>query len=141
MQRIANIVVDCADPRLLAHFWSDVLGYPRLEYPEEMRRELLASGLTEDDLLARAVAEDPTGEGPRFYFQRVPEPKLGKNRVHVDVRSVPGRRAEPHEVDAEVERITALGATVLRKADGAWGPYAEYFYVLADPEGNEFCVC
>lgn len=139
--KIANIVIDCADPRLLAHFWSDVLGYPRMEYPDDMRRELLASGLTEDDLLDRAVAEDPAGEGQRFYFQRVPEAKLGKNRVHVDIRSVPGRRAEPHEVDAEVERITGLGATVLRKVAGSWGPYSEYFYVLADLEGNEFCVC
>lgn len=140
MRKIGNIVFDCADPRRLAHFWSDVLGYPRLEYPEELRRELLAAGLTDHDLLGRAIAEDPAGEGPRLYFQRVPEPKRVKNRVHLDLNATPGRRAEPDEVDAEVQRVVSLGASVVGKSDVMWGPYREYHYVLADPEGNEFCV-
>jgi catechol 2,3-dioxygenase-like lactoylglutathione lyase family enzyme len=138
--KVGNIVFDCADPRELSNFWSDVLGYPRSEYPEEMRAALLASGLSEDDLALRSVAMDPTGESPRLFFQRVPEGKVVKNRVHLDINSTPGRRATPEEVDAEVERVVGLGATVLHRSDGAWGPYPEYHYVMADPEGNEFCI-
>jgi catechol 2,3-dioxygenase-like lactoylglutathione lyase family enzyme len=138
--KIGNIVFDCENPRELSHFWSDVLGYPRADYPEDMRAALLSAGLSEDDLAARSVAIDPTGESPRLFFQRVPEGKVVKNRVHLDVNATPGRRASPAEVDAEVERVVALGATVLHLADALWGPYPEYHYVLADPEGNEFCV-
>ncbi len=138
--KIGNIVFDCENPRALSHFWADVMGYPRAEYPEEMREELLAAGMTEDDLAARSIAEDPTGESPRFFFQRVPEGKVVKNRVHVDVNATPGRHATPEEVDAEMERIVALGAIVLHRADALWGPYPEYHYVMADPEGNEFCI-
>jgi hypothetical protein len=68
------------------------------------------------------------------------EGKTAKNRVHMDIVAVEGRRAERHEVDAEAERLAGLGATVLRKHDAAWGPWPEYHYVMADPEGNEFCV-
>jgi catechol 2,3-dioxygenase-like lactoylglutathione lyase family enzyme len=138
--KIGNIVFDCANPRELSHFWADVMGYPRAEYPEDMREALLSAGLTEHDLAARSIAEDPTGESPRFYFQRVPEGKVVKNRVPVDVNATPGRRASPAEVDAEVERVVALGATVLHRADSQWGPYPEYHYVMVDPEGNEFCI-
>ncbi|WP_150307139.1 VOC family protein [Planctomonas psychrotolerans] len=138
--KIGNIVFDCADPRALSHFWSDVLGYPRGEYPDDMRAALLASGLTDDDLALRSVAIDPTGETPRLFFQKVPEGKVVKNRVHLDITATPGRRASPMEVDAEVDRVVALGATVQHKSDGSWGPYPEYHYVLADPEGNEFCI-
>jgi uncharacterized glyoxalase superfamily protein PhnB len=69
------------------------------------------------------------------------EPKTAKNRMHIDINVGDGqRRAERHEVDAEAERLIGLGATVIRKHDAAWGPWAEYYYVMADPEGNEFCV-
>ena len=138
--KISNIVFDCENPRELSHFWADVLGYPRADYPEEMRAALLSAGLSEDDLAARSVAIDPTGESPRLFFQRVPEGKVAKNRVHIDVNATPGRRAAPAEVDAEVERVVALGGTVLHRVDSLWGPYPEYHYVLADPEGNEFCI-
>jgi catechol 2,3-dioxygenase-like lactoylglutathione lyase family enzyme len=138
--KIANIVIDCADPDRLSGFWADVLGYDKGEYPPELRAELLGAGLTEEDLADRGLAEDPSGEGPRLFFQRVPEPKTTKNRWHVDVNATPGRHAEPAEVDAEVERVVALGATVLHRQDRMWGGYREYHYVMADPEGNEFCI-
>ncbi|NDL56016.1 VOC family protein [Phytoactinopolyspora mesophila] len=140
MNKVGNITFDCADPRALSHFWSDVLGYPRSEYPPELRESLLQSGLTEEDLLDRSVAEDPEGAGPRLYFHRVAEPKQAKNRVHLDLFAIPGKHATPAEIDAEVDRIVALGASVIRKHDALWGPYREYHYVMADPEGNEFCI-
>jgi len=138
--KLGNITFDCADPQKLSWFWADVFGYPRGEWPEDLKRQLLESGLTEDDLLSRSIAEDPTGEGPRFFFQKVPEAKTVKNRVHLDVRTFPDRRATPAEVDVEAARLVALGATIVRKADMAWGPFGEYHYVFQDPEGNEFCL-
>ncbi len=138
--KVGNIVIDCAHPRELSHFWADVLGYPRAEWPPDMRAELRAAGLTDDDLSKRSIAEDPDGVGPRFFFQQVPEEKVVKNRVHVDINATPGRRATPEEVDAEKDRIVSLGATVVRRYDQRWGPVLEYHYVMADPEGNEFCI-
>ena len=138
--KLGNITFDCADPQALSWFWADVFGYPRAEWPHDLRQQLLANGLTDDDLRARSVAEDPTGQGPRLYFQKVPEGKVAKNRMHLDIRATVDGRATPEEVDAEAERIVGLGATVLRKADLSWGGFAEYHYVMQDPEGNEFCV-
>jgi hypothetical protein len=138
--KIGNIVFDCADPDRVATFWAGALGYEKGEFPPEMRKALLDGGLSEVDLLDRSIAEDPTGEGPRLFFQRVPEPKQVKNRVHLDINAAPGRRATRAEVDAEVERLKGVGASVIRKHDQDWGPYPEYHWVMADPEGNEFCV-
>jgi catechol 2,3-dioxygenase-like lactoylglutathione lyase family enzyme len=138
--KISNITFDCADPQALSWFWADVLGYPRGEWPPELKAQLFAQGLTEEDLSNRSVAEDPTDVGPRLYFQRVPEGKTAKNRMHLDIRTIPGRIATHEEVDAEKDRIVALGASVLHKHDGTWGGFTEYHYVMQDPEGNEFCI-
>lgn len=143
--KIGNITFDCQDPGRMARFWAAVFGYPiggsALDAPEEIIRPLREAGLSDDDLAARGVAEDPAGDGPRLYFHRVPEPKIAKNRMHIDINvGEGGRRAERHEVDAEVARLVGLGASVIRKHDGTWGPWPEYHYVMADPEGNEFCV-
>ena len=138
--KIGNIVFDCSDPDRVATFWAAALGYEKGELPAEMRQELLDAGVTEEELGDRGVAEDPAGQGPRLFFQKVPEAKTVKNRVHVDINATPGRRATEAEVDAEVERLSALGATIVRKHDLSWGPYPEYHWVMADPEGNEFCV-
>jgi catechol 2,3-dioxygenase-like lactoylglutathione lyase family enzyme len=138
--KIGNITFDCADPTALSHFWSDVLGYPYAELPPAMLQAVRASGMTDEELGGRGVAEDPTGAGPRLFFQRVPEGKTAKNRVHLDILAVPGGRATHAEVDAEKDRVVALGAKVLRHVDGTWGPFPEYHWVLADPEGNEFCI-
>ena len=138
--KIGNIVFDCSDPDRVATFWAGALGYEKGEFPPEMRKELLEGGLSEEDLASRAVAEDPAGEGPRLFFQRVPEPKTVKNRVHLDINATPGRRASKPEVEAEMERLKALGAVVVREHDQSWGAFREYHWVMADPEGNEFCV-
>ena len=138
--KIGNIVFDCSDPDRVATFWAAALGYEKGELPAEMRQELLDAGVTEEELGDRGVAEDPAGQGPRLFFQKVPEAKTVKNRVHVDINATPGRRATEAEVDAEKERLLALGATIVRKHDLPWGPYPEYHWVMADPEGNEFCV-
>lgn len=86
---------------------------------------------------------DPKGVGPRVWFQRVPEPKTVKNRVHLDLK-VGGGRDVPlalrrERVDGEVARLTALGATILYAMDEPNG-MDYYAVVLQDPEGNEFCL-
>jgi predicted enzyme related to lactoylglutathione lyase len=112
---IRNISFDCADPYPLAVFWGEVVGHS--VHPE------CAPGDAE-------VVIEPPG-GPRLYFQAVPESKQRKNRVHVCLE--PSDRGR----DAEVDRLLALGASVLgdhRTPDG------EGWVVLRDPVGNEFCV-
>ncbi|MZD09581.1 VOC family protein [Streptomyces sp. SID5785] len=111
---VQNVAIDCADPYALARFWSAVTGCP----PDP-----------EDGPDARETRVQLT-EGPALYFNRVPEPKTGKNRVHLCLRPDTTR-------DAEVGRLLALGATLVadRRAPDGTG-----WAVLADPEGNEFCV-
>jgi Glyoxalase-like domain len=136
-----QISIDCADPEGLARFWADVLGY-QLEEPP--------SGYDSWSDFSRAVAEpgqewhavvDSDGVGPRVLFHRVPEAKVVKNRLHLDVRAA-GARGTPKEqrrplVDAEANRLLSVGATLVRTADED----DDYFAVMQDPEGNEFCVC
>jgi len=138
--KLGNITFDCADPTALATFWADVFGYPHPEWPEEMKAELLAGGLTEEDLGNKSAIVDPDGDGPRFFFQRVPEGKTAKNRMHIDVLTAPGRHASDPEIDAEKDRLVALGATVVVDYDNSWGPVREHHFVMQDPEGNEFCL-
>lgn len=138
--KLGNITFDCADPTALATFWADVFGYPHPEWPEGLKQSLLDGGLTEEQLSDKSAIEDPTGEGPRLFFQRVPEGKTAKNRVHIDIRTTPGRRPTDEELEAEKDRIVALGATVVVNYDDNWGPVREHHYVMQDPEGNEFCI-
>lgn len=138
--KLGNITFDCSRPRELAAFWSDVFGYPRAEYPQAMLDQLAAAGVEGDELTSRWIAEDPIGVGPRLFFQRVPEGKVVKNRVHLDIRANTERHSTREEVDAEVQRISALGGTVLEVKDLVWGPFPDYHVIMADPEGNEFCV-
>ena len=114
--RIQCLTIDSHDPRKLASFWSEVLGW-RIAYedPDEYVIEP-AAGTPECDVC------------PDLLFIKVDEGKAGKNRLHLDLR--------PTEQQAEVERILALGAT--RAEIGQTGE--ESWVVLADPEGNEFCV-
>ena len=134
-----QVVVDCVDPHALVRFWVAVLGYEREHHDEQIRQLLDAGVATDDDVTTidgelawrtAAACRDPEGRLPRLLFQTVPESKTVKNRVHLDVFVGDDRR------DAEVERLTALGATKLW--DGQQGPYA--WVTMADPEGNEFCV-
>ena len=143
MVALGNIVFYAEDPRALSHFWADVFGYPKLEWEDPLRQQLLDAGLTEADLASRALAEDPEGKGPRLYFHHADGPKRGRNRIHLDVSVVPkagaaGTSAE--ELDAEKDRLVALGAQVVRLVEQSWGAWPERYWQLRDPEGNEFCL-
>ena len=152
MSRQVQVTFDAADPRALSSFWRDALGYvhpgpPGIDVPEG--GDPLAAW---DDFLARvgvpehernraSAIEDPDGQGPRLFFQQVPEGKVVKNRVHLDVRAAPGLQGEERmaALEAECERLVALGATRLRRHEPA-PPMSAGFLVMADPEGNEFCL-
>jgi hypothetical protein len=134
-----QIAIDCADPHALVRFWAAVTGHQVEDHSALVDKMLEAGHAGPDDTVevdgklqwAEATACcDPTGKGPRLLFQKVPEPKTVKDRIHLDLHFGPDQR------DGEVERILALGATKLW--DGQQGPYT--WVTLADPEGNEFCV-
>ncbi|ARF63621.1 hypothetical protein B1H20_21245 [Streptomyces violaceoruber] len=143
-----KLVIDSADPHAQAGFWAEALGYV-VEDNSPLIERLLSAGAVPEaatthahgrrawrDLAAARHPDDPydevsgTGHGRRLLFQRVPEPKTGKNRLHIDVHSAPGRR------DAEAERLVALGARGGRTFDEQGGSWV----VMTDPEGNEFCL-
>src|SRR5919108_3385734 len=116
-----QVVIDCADPDRLATFWSAALGYklqdPPQGYPtwEDWLRDMK---IPEDEWNSASAVVDPEGKGPRLYLQRVPEEKVVKNRVHLDL-NVGGGRAEPMEkrklrVDEEAERLVGEGARKVR---------------------------
>jgi catechol 2,3-dioxygenase-like lactoylglutathione lyase family enzyme len=132
--RIGNVVFYADDPTALSHFWADVLGYPRMSFEGPLREQLLASGLTEEDLATRGLAEDPEGKGPRLFFHHADGPHEGRNRIHLDVT------VERQELESEKERLIGLGASVVRLIDQQWGPWPEHYYQMQDPEGNEFCL-
>ena len=130
-----QVVFDCADPERVARFWAAALGYTLdWEWDDETEAWLRSEGLPESEFGGRSAASAPGGDGPRLFFQRVPEAKAGKNRLHVDVKAPAG------ELDAEIERLVGLGASVSHRYEGQFGPFHEVHFVLHDPEGNEFCV-
>ncbi|HEY7044740.1 MAG TPA: VOC family protein [Nocardioidaceae bacterium] len=106
---IKFVTVDCDDPIKVATFWAAALG----------------SNLDEDATDERAFVEAPGWGGPNMWFVKVPEPKSAKNRIHFDLRA-------PGTISDEVDRLTALGATVQHVRDD--------LVVMQDPGGNEFCV-
>jgi hypothetical protein len=134
-----QITFDAKDAHQLCRWWADLLGYV-VEDGHDFVSGLLADGVvTEEQVItwqgrlffADAVAAcDPSGAGPRLYFQRVPEAKTAKNRLHLDL-PVP-----PSELDGEVERLQGLGASLL----GFNSHPGHRWAVMADPEGNEFCL-
>jgi catechol 2,3-dioxygenase-like lactoylglutathione lyase family enzyme len=140
MVALGNITFYADDPRRLSHFWADVFGYPRLDWDGPIREQQLAAGLTDDDLARRGLAEDPAGQGPRFFFHHADGRKAGRNRLHLDINATPGRRPSREELDAERDRLVGLGATVVRVVDQTWGAWPEHYYQMQDPEGNEFCL-
>lgn len=138
-----QVVFDCADPARVAEFWAQVLGYKLQDPPQGFDTWpafLTSIGVPEDQWNSASAVVDPDGRGPRIYFQQVPEPKVVKNRVHLDV-NVGGGHAVPLEerrtrIGAAVERTVALGATRVREYELR----GEYWVVMQDPEGNEFCL-
>ena len=139
-----QVVIDCADPAQLSQFWVTALHY-KLEDPPEgfatWEAWLADAGIPESEWNSASAVVDPDGAGPRIYFQRVPESKVVKNRVHLDLNVSQKRDVGAEEgrrrVDAEVERLAGVGATVVRPGGEERG---EYWVVMQDPEGNEFCV-
>jgi hypothetical protein len=114
MIRELQVTFDCADPARLADFWVAALGYVR-----------------HGSQGPYVSIVDPDRRHPELVFQRVAEPKVGKARIHLDVYV--------DDIAAEVDRLTALGAT---PTDEGWfEEEGERWQIMADPEGNEFCVC
>lgn len=138
--RLTNIVIYAQDPGALSAFWAAALGYEQRVIDGELRAQLLAGGLDEADLAKRGLAEDPDGRGPRLLFQHADGPKAARNRMHMDVAAVDGREPTPDELEAERDRLVALGATEVRLIEQTWGPFPERYFQMRDPEGNEFCL-
>ncbi|GAA1996941.1 VOC family protein [Catenulispora subtropica] len=139
-----QVVVDCADPHTLADWWAETLGWDVEPSNEDFIRKMIAEGhadeadtKTHNGVLvwrdgAAVVHPDgrTAGPGARILFQKVPEPKTVKNRVHLDLDV-----GQDH-VEAELERLTARGATFLHR--GQEGP--SNWVTITDPEGNELCL-
>lgn len=146
-----QLVIDCKDPELLARFWAAALGYV-LEPPpkgfatwDDWRRDI---GLPDSELgIGADSIIDPRGDGPRIWFHVMPDAKVVKNRLHLDIhvsggagttdRSVP-LATRTQRVDAEARRLADLGATLTGalSADGL----DHYAMGMKDPEGNEFDI-
>jgi len=138
-----QVTFDAHHPAELARFWAVALEYveqppppgfdsweeflDRMEVPRELRD-------------SRAALVDPQGEGPRVFFQRVPEGKTAKNRVHLDVSisGGPGTDEETRRsrIEQHAARLAAAGATEVDRIE----EFGEFWVVMQDPEGNEFCV-
>ncbi|MFE4420159.1 VOC family protein [Streptomyces sp. NPDC056817] len=143
-----KLVIDAADPHAQADFWAAALHYEVEDNSALVERLLKLGALPGEatvefhgrpafrDLIGVRHPDDPydeergTGLGRRLLFQRVPEAKSGKNRIHLDLHPGEGRRAD------EVERLKGLGARVLRHVREHGGEWM----VMEDPEGNVFCV-
>ncbi|MGA8248699.1 MAG: VOC family protein [Nocardioides sp.] len=141
-----QLVIDCADPDLLARFWAAALGYEIAPVPEgfttwhDFYRDI---GLPEEDLVEGAGRiSDPDGAGPSIWFHVVTDAKTSKNRLHLDIHASGDRRdpleARRRRVDAEAARLARLGATVT----GALPEEGldHYAVGMKDPEGNEFDI-
>ena len=136
-----QVTFDCAQPERVARFWCEVLGYVVPPPPEGFAScDDFDRVLPPEDQGSRFACVDPTGVGPRLFFQRVPEGKVVKNRVHLDVRVGTGMVGEERlaALEAECARLIPLGATrfQLLLADDE----NESCLVMQDVEGNEFCL-
>jgi hypothetical protein len=136
-----QVVFDCAGPDVLARFWAEVLGYKLQDPPPGFatwEEWATANEIPEDRWDAMSAIVDPEGAGARIFFQRVPEPKVVKNRVHLDVNVGGGLQVPLDDrrkrIDQEAARLVGLGATLLRAVEEE----GEYFVNMLDPERNEF---
>ncbi|MGZ6827695.1 MAG: VOC family protein [Mycobacteriales bacterium] len=139
--RQVQVTFDCADPERVARFWCEVLGYVVPTPPQGFASWADFDLSLPPDRQGKAFAcQDPDGVGPRLFFQRVPEGKVVKNRVHLDVRVGTGLVGDERlaALEAEGTRLEALGASrvQLLRADG----FDESCLVMQDVEGNEFCL-
>jgi hypothetical protein len=133
-----QVTFDAAHPHALADWWAETLGWEVEPNDEEFIRKMVAEGFATDAdtdvhrgaLVWKDAAAISRSDGRRIYFQQVPEPKSGKNRMHLDLRPA------ADDLDARVAELVARGASVAYR--GQQGPHV--WMTLADPEGNEFCV-
>jgi len=138
-----QVVIDCLDPAALSEFWAEALGYELQSPPPgfaSWEDWLRANDVPESEWNAFSAVVDPDGVGPRLFFQRVPEPKQGKARVHLDL-NVGGGPGTPIEVrrrrvDEAVGRLVALQAELV----STYEERGEYWVAMRDPEGTEFDV-
>jgi Glyoxalase-like domain len=138
-----SLTIDCAYPARLAEFWALALGYVQAPPPAGFAtwaEWLTHHGVPEREWDDGAYLVDPAGLAPSLSFMKVPEPKVAKNRLHLDVQVGGGRDDTPWEVRwprviEAMERLTAAGATVIRTDEQQGRPD---HVVMADPEGNEF---
>lgn len=139
-----TLTIDCASPSVVAAFWKVALDYVDAPPPSGFATWhdwYVACDVPREEWDDGASIVDPAGAGPRISMLKVPEAKLTKNRLHLDIQVSGGRGEPPSARSARirdtVRRLTAVGARVLREHDirGALD-----HIVLADPEGNEFCV-
>jgi len=141
-----QLVIDCTSPEPLAHFWAEALHYVIAPPPpgfDSWDDHFRSIGVPEKELgIGPDIIEDPNGQGPRIWFQIVPEKKSIKNRIHIDVNASGGRdvslETRRERVEAEAARLVSLGATRLHSIveEGL----DHYAVALADPEGNEFDI-
>ncbi|WP_402465838.1 VOC family protein [Isoptericola aurantiacus] len=136
-----QVTFDAADPQALGEFWCAALGYVRDAPPAgfpSWEDALTAWGVPRALWNSKNAVSDPDCVGPRIFIQQVPEPKAGKNRVHLDLNVSAGRTGDNRlaTLRAEADRLTGLGA---RRVDER-SELGDVWIVMQDPEGNEFCL-
>lgn len=143
MSHSFQVTFDAINPARLADFWQEALGYERPLPPDgfDTWQDFLQSvGVPEEEWDKADALIDPDGDGPRLYFQKVPEAKTTKNRVHIDIniadRTTDGSQRRI-DINAEVERVVGLGAVRIEDFDEK---DSFVWTVMNDPEGNEFCI-
>lgn len=151
--REVQLTVDALDPRALSSFWRAALGYvfppppgvelapdadPLAAWDEFLER----AGVPPEQRNSSSAIVDPSGRGPRVLFQQVPDAKQGKNRLHLDVRAAPGLSGAERmaALEAECDRLVGLGAARLERFEPDPARLSNGWIVMADPEGNEFCL-
>ena len=140
-----QITFDCADPGALCTFWCEVLDYELQPPPagfSDWDAFLDSVGVPQEQRNDRSAAVPRDGKGPRLFFQKVPEGKSAKNRVHLDVRAAPGVDAEERmqKLQSEADRLVGLGASQVQRFEPEPAKFEAGFIVMQDPEGNEFCL-
>lgn len=144
MSKEIQVTFDCADPDALATFWAAALDYELQPPPagfDTWEDALKAFGVPESDWNSKSAILPTDGSGPRVFFQRVPEGKTAKNRVHLDLRAAGGAQGAERmtALEAEAQRLEQLGATFAYRVEPA-PPMELGFITMLDPEGNEFCL-
>jgi len=134
-----QVTFDCYDPHAMARFWAGAIGYQKEDHTELVANLLASAAISPEatvdvdggrQFIDVSACRDPEGKGPRLYFQKVPQGKIAKNRVHLDLH------VGADLCEGETGRLEALGARKLWFSDDRGGPC----WTMADIEGNEFCV-